>query len=143
MVPRTLEAIEHRPAFGLNFDPSHFVWQGIDPLLAVRELRDAIFHVHAKDVYVDPHNRARNGVLDTKHYSRFGERSWSFRSVGYGQGEKFWRDFVSALRIAGYDGVLSIEHEDGLASIGEGLGKAVDVLQRVLLKEPAGAIWWA
>jgi sugar phosphate isomerase/epimerase len=131
------------PEIGVNFDPSHFVWQGIDPLLAIRELGDAIFHVHAKDVYVDRHNTARNGVLDTKHYSRFGERSWSFRSVGYGQGEKFWRDFVSALRIVGYDGVLSIEHEDGLASIDEGLARAVEVLRAVVLREPASAMWWA
>jgi len=133
------------PEIGVNFDPSHFVWQGIDPLLAIRELGNAgaIFHVHAKDVYVDPHNRARNGVLDTKHYSRFGERSWSFRSVGYGQGEKFWRDFVSALRIVGYDGVLSIEHEDGLASVEEGLSKAVEVLRAAVLRESPAEMWWA
>ena len=131
------------PEIGVNFDPSHFVWQQIDPLLAVRELGDAIFHVHAKDVYVDPHNTARNGVLDTKHYGRFGERSWTFRSVGYGQGEKFWRDFVSALRIARYDGVLSIEHEDGLASIDEGLSRAVEVLRAVVLREEPSDMWWA
>ncbi|HEY3541793.1 MAG TPA: sugar phosphate isomerase/epimerase [Gaiellaceae bacterium] len=131
------------PEIGVNFDPSHFVWQGIDPLLAVRVLGDAIFHVHAKDVYVDRHNTARNGVLDTKHYGRFADRSWSFRSVGYGQGEQFWRDFVSGLRIAGYDGVLSIEHEDGLASIDEGLAKAVEVLRAAVLREPAPAMWWA
>ena len=133
------------PEIGVNFDPSHFVWQGIDPLLAIRELGNAgaIFHVHAKDVYVDPHNRARNGVLDTKHYSRFGERSWSFRSVGYGQGEKFWRDFVSALRMVGYDGVLSIEHEDGMTSVEEGLSKAVEVLRAVVLRESPAEMWWA
>ena len=133
------------PEIGVNFDPSHFVWQGIDPLLAIRELGNAgaIFHVHAKDVYVDPYNTARNGVLDTKHYGRFGERSWSFRSVGYGQGEKFWRDFVSALRIVGYDGVLSIEHEDGLASIEEGLSKAVEVLRAAVLRESPAEMWWA
>jgi sugar phosphate isomerase/epimerase len=133
------------PEIGVNFDPSHFVWQGIDPLLAIRELGNAgaIFHVHAKDVYVDPHNRARNGVLDTKHYSRFGERSWSFRSVGYGQGETFWRDFVSALRMVGYDGVLSIEHEDGLASVEEGLSKAVEVLRAVVLRDSPAQMWWA
>ena len=133
------------PQIGVNFDPSHFVWQGIDPLLAIRELGNAgaIFHVHAKDVYVDPHNTPRNGVLDTKHYGRFGERSWSFRSVGYGQGEKFWRDFVSALRIVGYDGVLSIEHEDGLASVEEGLSKAVEVLRAAVLRESPAEMWWA
>ena len=102
----------------------------------------AIFHAHAKDVYLDRANISVNGVLDTKSYSRFADRSWSFRSVGYGQDEKFWRDFVSALRIAGYDGVLSIEHEDGLASIDEGLAKAVDVLQRVLLRDQPAEMWW-
>jgi sugar phosphate isomerase/epimerase len=128
---------------GVNLDPSHFVWQGIDPLLAVRELGGAIFHVHAKDVSVDRYNTARNGVLDTKHYSRFAERSWSFRSVGYGQGAQFWRDFVSALRIAGYDGTLSIEHEDGLASIDEGLAKAVEVLKSAVLRDAPLDMWWA
>jgi sugar phosphate isomerase/epimerase len=133
------------PEIGVNLDPSHFVWQGIDPLLAVRELgrAGAIFHVHAKDVVVDRHNTARNGVLDTKRYDRFDERSWTFRSVGYGQGEQFWRDFVSALRVAGYDGVLSIEHEDGLASVEEGLRRAVEVLQAVVLREPPAEMWWA
>jgi sugar phosphate isomerase/epimerase len=133
------------PEIGVNLDPSHFVWQGIDPLVAVRALGQAgaIFHVHAKDVYLDRANISLNGVLDTKRYSRLPERSWSFRSVGYGQDEKFWRDFVSALRVAGYDGVLSIEHEDALASVDEGLGKAVDVLQRVLLREPPAELWWA
>ena len=133
------------PELGVNFDPSHFVWQGIDPLAAVRALgrAGAIFHVHAKDVYLDRANIGLNGVLDTKPYRRFADRSWSFRSVGYGQDDKFWRDFVSALRIAGYDGVLSIEHEDGLVSVDEGLAKAVDVLQRVLLRDPPGEMWWA
>jgi sugar phosphate isomerase/epimerase len=133
------------PEIGVNFDPSHFVWQGIDPLAAVRVLGQAgaIFHAHAKDVYLDRANISVNGVLDTKSYSRFADRSWSFRSVGYGQDEKFWRDFVSALRVAGYDGVLSIEHEDGLASIDEGLAKAVDVLQRVLLRDQPAEMWWA
>jgi sugar phosphate isomerase/epimerase len=132
------------PEIGANLDPSHFIWQGIDPLVAVRALghAGAIFHVHAKDVYLDRANISANGVLDTKHYARFPERSWSFRTVGYGQDEKFWRDFVSALRMAGYDGVLSIEHEDGLLSIDEGIAKAVDVLQRVVLREQPGEMWW-
>jgi sugar phosphate isomerase/epimerase len=130
---------------GVNFDPSHFVWQGIDPLEAVRVLgrAGAIFHVHAKDVYLDRANISRNGVLDTKHYGRFDERSWSFRSVGYGQDEKFWRDFLSALRMVGYDGVLSIEHEDGLASVSEGIEKAITVLRSAVLREAPAEMWWA
>jgi sugar phosphate isomerase/epimerase len=130
---------------GVNVDPSHFLWQGIDPLAAIRTLgrAGAIFHVHAKDVYLDRANIAENGVLDTKHYGRFAERSWTFRSVGYGQDEKFWKDLVSALRIAGYDGVLSIEHEDGLASTDEGLRKAVATLRGALLTERPAEMWWA
>ena len=133
------------PEIGVNLDPSHFLWQGIDPLEAVRVLgrAGAIFHVHAKDVYLDRGNIRLNGVLDTKHYGRFDERSWSFRSVGYGHDDKFWRDFVSALRMIGYDGVVSIEHEDGLASPAEGLEKAVALLRSVLLREQPAEMWWA
>jgi sugar phosphate isomerase/epimerase len=130
------------PEVGANLDPSHFVWQGIDPLVAVRALSGAIFHVHAKDVYLDRANIAQNGVLDTKHYARFGERSWSFRTVGYGQDEKFWRDFVSALRTVGYDGVLSIEHEDGMMSVGEGLAKAAALLREIVPRERPAEMWW-
>jgi sugar phosphate isomerase/epimerase len=130
---------------GANLDPSHLVWQGIDPLEAVRELAaaDALFHVHAKDTFLDCHNIRRNGVLDAKPYDRFAERSWSFRTVGYGHGEQFWRDFVSMLRTVGYDHVLSIEHEDGLASVDEGLGKAVELLRRVVFTDSPAEMWWA
>jgi sugar phosphate isomerase/epimerase len=130
---------------GANFDPSHLVWQGIDPVEAVGELgrAGAIFHAHAKDTYVDPANVRRNGVLDTKPYSRVADRAWTFRTVGYGHGESMWRALVSALRVAGYDGVLSIEHEDVLASRDEGLEKAVALLRGVILREPAGEMWWS
>ena len=90
----------------------------------------AIFHVHAKDVYLDRQNVAINGVIDTKTYRRMPERSWLFRSVGWGHDEFEWKRIVSALRLAGYDYVMSIEHEDALASIDEGLRAAVDVLPR-------------
>jgi len=133
------------PEIGANLDPSHLVWQGIDPIESVKQIarEGALFHAHAKDTYLDAANIRLNGVLDTKHYSRFAERSWSFRTVGYGQDEKFWRDFASALRTAGYDYVLSIEHEDGLVSIDEGVSKAVAFLQQVLFKEAPTEMWWA
>lgn len=129
---------------GANFDPSHLVWQGVDPVAAIRELgkHDALFHFHAKDTQIDPYNTAINGVLDTKAYDRLPERSWLFRSVGYGNDYKFWKDIVGALRIIGYDYVLSIEHEDALASIDEGFGKAVNFLQEVILNEPMPKAWW-
>jgi sugar phosphate isomerase/epimerase len=130
---------------GANFDPSHLVWQGIDPVEAIKELgaAGAIFHAHAKDTRVDAANVRRNGVLDTKPYERALERAWTFRTVGYGHGEPAWRDIVSALRLVGYDGVLSIEHEDLLASRDEGLEKAVAVLRAVSLREPADQMWWS
>ena len=129
---------------GANFDPSHLVWQGIDVVGAIKELgtAGAIFHAHAKDTYVDARNVRRNGVLDAKGYDRISDRAWTFRTVGFGHGEGLWRDIVSTLRLVGYDDVLSIEHEDALASRDEGLEHAVSVLRRVLLREPAGAMWW-
>ena len=128
---------------GANFDPSHLFWQGMDPLVSLRALRGAVWHVHAKDCQVDPINAAENGVLDTKHYADEINRSWIFRTVGYGHGEEFWRNFVSTLRLIGYDGALSIEHEDSLMSMMEGFGKAVDFLKAILLREKVGAMWWA
>ncbi|MCI5676876.1 MAG: sugar phosphate isomerase/epimerase, partial [Clostridia bacterium] len=76
-----------------------------------------------------------NGVLDTKHYSDEIHRSWVFRTVGYGNGESYWRDLVSNLRLVGYDRVLSIEHEDSLMTIDEGLAKAVNFLQNIIIRE--------
>lgn len=130
---------------GANFDPSHLWWQGIDPIMAVRELgaEGALFHVHAKDTKIDPYNSGRNGNLDTKSYGDILNRSWVFRSVGYGHDVAWWKDFVSNLRMVGYDYVLSIEHEDGLMSPMEGLRKAVDVLKQAVISEPAGEMFWA
>lgn len=121
---------------GANFDPSHLIWQGIDPVAAIRKLGDAIYHVHAKDTKLDQYNIATDGVLDTKHYSDEIHRSWVFRSVGYGNGEQYWRDLISNLRLVGYDRVLSIEHEDSLMSIDEGLKKAIDFLRPSVMSDP-------
>ena len=128
---------------GANFDPSHLIWQGMNPVAAIRALAGAIYHVHAKDTKIDEINTAVNGVLDTKHYGDELNRSWIFRTVGYGHGEDYWRDMVSALRLCGYDKVLSIEHEDSLMTIDEGLKKAIDVLNKVMIKEekPCGMRW--
>jgi sugar phosphate isomerase/epimerase len=130
------------PNLGVNFDPSHFFWQGVDVPTAIRALGDSIFHVHAKDVALNRENVAINGVIDTKTYRRMPERSWLFRSVGWGHDELEWKRIVSALRLAGYDHVMSIEHEDALASVDEGLRAAVDLLSRVVLTEPPVAAWW-
>lgn len=145
--PETLLALRKAvgPEIGANFDPSHLWWQGIDPVAAIRALgsEQAIFHFHAKDVAIDDYNRSIKGVLDTTPYTDLAARSWTFRTVGYGHPEVVWRSIISALRLYGYDYVMSIEHEDPLASIEEGLAKAVQVLRQVMLTEPPPAIWWS
>ncbi len=131
------------PELGANFDPSHLIWQGMEPVAVIRALGDAIFHVHAKDTKIDKYNTAKTGVLDTKPYGDEINRAWIFRSVGYGNDEVYWKDIVSNLRLVGYDHVLSIEHEDSLMSQNEGLSKAVEMLKRVLIKENPAEMWWA
>ena len=140
---RLLETLEYRPTLGLNFDPSHLVWQGIDIPAALRALKGAIYHFHAKDTKIDPINTAVNGVLDLKHFSNELERSWIFRTVGYGHDVAFWKDIVSTLRMIGYDGALSIEHEDSLMTGKEGLEKAIAFLKEVLIFEGVGEMFWA
>ena len=130
-------------SLGINLDPSHLWWQQIDTPAAIAQLGDAIFHFHAKDVALNPTLVGLNGVLDTKSYTRMRERSWLFRSVGWGHSEIEWKKVASALRLAGYDYVMSIEHEDALMSIHEGLTSAVGMLSRVLMKEDAVEAWWA
>jgi sugar phosphate isomerase/epimerase len=72
-----------------------------------------------------------HGVLDTTPRDQIKRRAWAFRTVGYGQGEQAWRDLVGALLIAGYDGVVSVEHEDPLLGAEDGLAKALDLLLRL------------
>ena len=136
--PKTLLRLRDAagPAIGANLDPSHLFWQGIDPIAAIRALGDCIVHVHAKDTAIDPYNVAVNGVLDLETYRDVGRRSWVFRSVGDGHDVLFWKRFVSALRVAGYDHVLSIEHEDPLASIEDGLSRAIMTLREAILSDP-------
>ena len=128
---------------GANFDPSHLIWQGMDPVMALRELEGAVYHFHAKDTRVDPANKAKNGVLDTGHYGNVLDRSWVFRTVGYGTGAQMWKDMMSTLQCIGYKGSVSIEHEDGLMSVREGLEKAIAFLKIVMITEDPAAMWWA
>ena len=130
------------PSVGCNYDPSHMFWQGIDPIAAVRVLGDAIFHVHAKDTQIYDRNLPLTGVLDTKSYTDERNRSWIFRTCGYGHGENWWREFVSTLRMYGYDYVLSIEHEDSLMAPEEGLTKAAAFLNGLVIRDQAAAAWW-
>ncbi len=135
------------PNLGANLDPSHFFWQGIDPVLAAQILGEAglLFYVHAKDTELDRHEGARNGYLDARPYDTLknhSPRSWNFRTCGDGHGTEFWKPFVSMLRRYGYDHVLSIEHEDALMSVDEGFRRAVRFLKDVIIEEPPATPWW-
>jgi DNA-(apurinic or apyrimidinic site) lyase len=136
------ETNEH---IGANFDPSHLYWQGIDVTEAIRYLgeRDAIHHFHAKDTGLYESNARVKGYLDTNPYTDEPNRSWLFRSIGYGHDEAHWKDVVSTLRMVDYEGALSIEHEDSLTSGTEGLEKAVDVLERAVFETKPGEAYWA
>ena len=128
---------------GVNFDPSHIFWQGIDPIEAIMAFGDAIYHMHAKDTVLNMRNIKYTGVLDTRHYGNVKDRSWVFRTVGYGHSDDVWKGIVSALAVTGYDHVLSIEHEDSLMAREEGLEKAVSFLKNLVIKEKPGKMWWA
>jgi sugar phosphate isomerase/epimerase len=134
---------ETGPNLGANFDPSHLFWNGVDPVAAIRKLGDAIFHVHGKDSYVDHINVAVNGCNDHKPYHQIPDRAWTFRSIGYGHDTKVWKDMVSALRMVGYDYVISIEHEDALMSFDEGISKAIALLREAVTFEQPGEMFWA
>ena len=128
------------PEIGANFDPSHLIWQGMDPCMALRELKGAVYHFHAKDTKLYAANVAKNGVLNLAE--DIADKSWQFRTIGYGTGTEAWRDMISTLRIIGYDGAISIEHEDLLMSVREGLEKAVSFMKEILITEQPSSQWW-
>jgi sugar phosphate isomerase/epimerase len=124
------------PLVGANYDPSHLMWMGADPIAAIDALGDAIYHVHAKDTRIEPRNEALASRLETVPNDRPHERSWNYVTLGYGHDESFWRSFCLALRRVGYDDVLSIEHEDVLLTPLDGVTKSVELLRRVMPTDP-------
>lgn len=120
------------PMIGANLDPSHLFWMGADPLAAAGALGDAIHHVHAKDTMLNSGVQATTSLLENGSLVDVPARSWSYITLGFGHGEEWWRQFCYRLRMAGYDGWLSIEHEDVLLNSIEGLQKSVDLLRGVM-----------
>ncbi len=119
------------PVVGANLDPSHLFWMGANPLAAIDMLGEAIFHVHAKDTFLNAPVQATTSLLENGSLTDIPGRSWSYITLGYGHGESWWRDFCYRLRMVGYDGWLSIEHEDVLLSRIEGVRRSVDLLSVV------------
>jgi sugar phosphate isomerase/epimerase len=131
------------PVAGCLLDPSHLFWQGADVMEVVRVLEGAIYHVHAKDLVVDDHIARVNGVLDPSDFFQLSKnRSWNFRTVGYGHSETFWRKFISTLRLVGYNDVLSIETEDPLTESEESLALSAAFLDKILLRKAPVPLWF-
>jgi sugar phosphate isomerase/epimerase len=119
------------PIVGANLDPSHLMWMGADPLVAIDALGDAIHHVHAKDTYLNKPTQATTSLLENGSLTDVPARSWTYITLGYGHDEGWWREFCYRLRMVGYDGWLSIEHEDVMLSRIEGARRSVQLLNAV------------
>mgnify|MGYP003700416905 CR=1 FL=1 len=120
------------PVIGANLDPSHLFWMGANPLVAAEALGGAIYHVHAKDTMLNAPVQATTSLLENGSLLDIPARSWSYITLGFGHGEEWWRQFCYRLKMAGYDGWLSIEHEDVLLNSLEGLEKSVGLLKGVM-----------
>ncbi|HYU19857.1 MAG TPA: sugar phosphate isomerase/epimerase [Chloroflexota bacterium] len=116
---------------GANLDPSHFFWQGIDPIAAARALGRAVYHTHAKDTRIDRRATSVNGVLNAQWPGPEGDVAWTFATMGYGHGELFWKQFYYTLRQIGYDDILSIEYEDEGVGAEESIRKSAAFLRQV------------
>ena len=125
------------PVIGANLDPSHLFWMGADPLVAAEALGGAVHHVHAKDTFLNAPVQATTSVLENGSLMNIPARSWSYITLGFGHGEEWWRQFCYRLKMGGYDGWLSIEHEDVLLNSLEGLEKSVALLKGVMPVAPS------
>jgi sugar phosphate isomerase/epimerase len=125
----------------VNLDPSHFWWQGIDPVRTVQELGEDVAFMHGKDTLLYPERVALHGVLDFRWPGTADEMPWHFCAVGEGRSDADWVALLSALRECGYEGVISIEHEDPRYREEDGIERSIDGLNRVLaaLQAPAQA----
>lgn len=120
------------PEIGVNLDFSHLLWQRMDPILVIRELKGMIYHMHAKDIGFDTWAIRKNGLINTAYFDEPENRTWNFRTIGFGHGEEFWRRIFIELRKAGYDYVASIEMECESLSIPDAAPKAVAFLRSCL-----------
>jgi sugar phosphate isomerase/epimerase len=131
-----LEALEHRPAFGLNWDPSHFVWQDLDPVGFLWDFRDRIYHVDCKDAKRQTGN-GRNGRMGSHLAWADPRRGWDFVSTGHG--DVPWEQCFRMLNTIGYDGPISIEWEDAGMDRLVGAPEALEFVRRLAFDAPEAA----
>lgn len=125
---RLREACKGDETIGFNLDPSHLFWMGADPVAVARALGKYIYNVHVKDVRIEK-PVAVNTLMDGKGVLEYAKRSWNFAIPGYGHDERWWREFIVTLKMMGYNGVLSIEHEDYTMNTLQALKKNVGLIQ--------------
>jgi sugar phosphate isomerase/epimerase len=133
---RTLEAIGHRESFGLNWDPSHMVWQDLDPVGFLWDFQDRIYHVHCKDTKKRLDN-GRNGRLSSHLPWADPRRGWDFISTGHG--DVPWENAFRMLNAIGYSGPLSVEWEDAGMDRLVGAPEALGFVRRLSTYEPSAA----
>jgi len=136
---QAIKAVDGKKEFGFNFDPSHLVWQGIDPVVFIKRLGERIYHAHAKDAELVKENLPVSGRMPTGAWMRPG-RGFRFRTVGWGDVE--WKRVMTALLEVGYDYVLSYEHEDPVMSREDGVEKCIAHLKPLVIKAPLEQVWW-
>ncbi len=136
---QALQKLKDYPEFGFNFDPSHLVWQQIDPVIFIKRLGHRIYHVHAKDGEIQTDEVGRSGLIPNGPWSRI-DRGFRFRIPGWG--DLNWRKIISALAQVGYDYVLSYEHEDAVMSREDGCEKSIAFLKPLIIKKPLEHVWW-
>ncbi|GAA4837382.1 sugar phosphate isomerase/epimerase family protein [Kitasatospora terrestris] len=133
---RTLEAIGHRPSFGLNWDPSHMLWQDLDPAGFILEFADRIYHVDCKDTRLRIGD-GRRGRLSSHLPWGDPRRGWDFVSTGHG--DVPWEDCFRALNATGYRGPVSVEWEDAGMDRLAGAAEALTFIRRLAAINPPAA----
>jgi len=137
-----LESVQHlggHKRWGFNLDPANLMLAGVDPVLFARELSGRVWHVHAKDGEIVPHNVGRSGLLAHGRWDR-PDRGFRFRIPGWG--DVPWKRLITELALSGYDGYLAIENEDPIFGPLDGLEKAVRELAPLLPRGDRAERWW-
>ncbi len=123
------------PVIGMNFDPSHHMWMGGDPIAALRLLGDAIHYMHAKDVRLERTLAEANGLIDTYWINDIAKRSWNYVALGHGHDVQWWKEFFAVARLVGYDGPVSLEMEDAGMEPLTGVKKSLTTLKLALPRD--------
>ncbi len=135
--PKTIKRLREEcgDEIGVNLDFSHLLWQGMDPILVIRELEGMIYHVHGKDIIFDEWKIRQDGRITTAYFDMPRQRAWNFKSIGFHHGAEFWCNIFSELRRVGYDYAVSLEMECETLSIPDAIVKSTEFLTYCLPKD--------